>query len=96
MSAKHFQRLVVKALWEENFRDLLFSDPEQAMRNFDLTREERAELGRMERERFDDLVADYRLRLTKKVLGRTAAVALNPQPEPPGKIELDTLFRRRG
>ena len=68
MSAKHFQLLVVKALWEEDFRDLLFSRPEEAMKDFDLTQEERAELQRMERERFEDLVVDYRLRLTKEAL----------------------------
>ena len=69
MSAKHFQLLVVKALWEEDFRRLLFSRPEEATKDFDLTHEERAELRRMERERFEDLVVEYRLRLTKEALG---------------------------
>ncbi len=95
MSAKHFQLLVVKALWEEDFRDLLFSRPEEAMKDFDLTQEERAELQRMERERFEDLVVDYRLRLTKEALGPGSHVAFNPQPDPPGRITLDSLFRSR-
>ena len=95
MSAKHFQLLVVKALWEEDFRTLLFSRPEEAMKNFDLTKEERTELHRMERERFEDLVVEFRLRLTKTVLGPRSEVAFNPQPDPPGRISLDSLFRRR-
>jgi hypothetical protein len=95
VSAKHFQLLVVKALWEKDFRDLLFSRPEEAMKDFDLTRDERAELRRMERQRFEDLVAEYRSRLTQTILGRGAEVVFNPQPEPPGRIDLDALFRRR-
>lgn len=96
MSTKHFQRLIVKALWEDGFRDLLFSRPERALKDFDLTTEERAEIERMERERFEDLVADYRLRVTALLLGPGTDVAFNPQPEPPpGRIELDTLFRQR-
>ena len=95
VSAKHFQLLVVKALWEADFRNLLFSRPEEAMKDFDLTPEERAELQRMERERFEDLVVDYRLRLTKGALGPGAHVAFNPQPDPPGRITLDSLFRSR-
>jgi hypothetical protein len=95
MSTKHFQLLVVKALWEEDFRHLLFSRPEEAMKDFDLTNEERAELGRIERERFEDLVAEFRLRLTKTVLGPGSVVAFNPQPDPPGRITLDSLFRHR-
>jgi hypothetical protein len=95
VSAKHFQLLVVKALWDENFRTLLFSRPEEAMQHYDLTPEERAELQRMERERFDDLVVEYRLRLTKEALGPGAHVAFNPQPDPPGRITLDSLFRVR-
>ena len=61
MSAKHFQLLVVKALWDDDVRTLLFSRPEDAMKDFDLTKEGRAERQRMERERFEDLVVDYRL-----------------------------------
>jgi hypothetical protein len=95
VSAKHLQLLVVKALWDEDFRDLLFARPEEAMKDFDLTNEERAELQRMERERFDDLVVDYRLRLTKAALGPESHVAFNPQPDPPGRITLDSLFRFR-
>jgi hypothetical protein len=95
VSAKHFQLLVVKALWEEDFRDLFFSRPEEAMKDFDLTQQERAELQRMERERFEDLVVEYRFRLTKEVLGPRTQVAFNPQPEPPGRITLDSLFRSR-
>jgi len=95
VSAKHFQLLVVKALWEQDFKDLLFSRPEEAMKDFDLTKEERAELQRMERDRFDDLVVEFRLRLTKTVLGQGAEVAFNPQPDPPGRIGLESLFRRR-
>jgi hypothetical protein len=95
VSAKHFQLLVVKALWDESFRKLLFSRPEEAMKDFDLTKEERAELQRLERERFDDLVVDYRLRLTKAALGPGAHVAFNPQPDPPGRITLESLFRPR-
>jgi hypothetical protein len=95
VSAKHFQLLVVKALWEDEFRKLLFTRPEEAMKDFELTHEERAELQRMERERFEDLVVEYRLRLTKEALGPGAHVAFNPQPDPPGKITLDSLFRIR-
>jgi hypothetical protein len=95
VSAKHFQLLVVKALWDEDFRKLLFSRPEEAVKDFDLTKEERAELQRMERERFEDLVVDYRLRLTKAALGPGAHVAFNPQPDPPGRITLESLFRPR-
>ena len=50
----------------------------------------------MERERFDDLVVDYDLRLTKAALGPVAHVAFNPQPDPPGRITLESLFRSRG
>jgi hypothetical protein len=95
VSAKHFQLLVVKALWEEDFRDLLFSRPEEAMEQFDLTNEERAELQRMERERFADLVVEFRLRVTKTVLGLGSEVAFDPQPDPPARISLDSLFRLR-
>ena len=65
VSAKHFQLLVVKALWDEGFRNLLFARPDEAMKDFDLTKDERAELQR------------------------------NPQPDPPGRITLESLFRRR-
>jgi len=95
VSAKHFQLLVVKALWEKDFRDLLFARPEEAMKDFDLTPEERAELQRMEQARFEDLVVDYRLRLTKDALGPGSHVAFNPQPDPPGRITLESLFRSR-
>ena len=95
MSAKHFQLLIVKALWEEDFRRQLFSHPDKAMKDFDLTTDERAELKRMERERFEDLVADYRLRVTKAVVADPGSVvSFNPQPDPPGRIDLDSLFKR--
>jgi len=93
---KHFQLLVVKALWEEDFRKLLFSHPDKAMKDFDLTNEERAELQGIERERFEDLVVRYRMRLTQEVLGPGTVVAFNPQPDPPGAVDLESLFRFRG
>jgi hypothetical protein len=40
-------------------------------------------------------VAEYRSRLTQTILGRGAEVVFNLQPEPPGRIDLDALFRRR-
>jgi hypothetical protein len=96
MSAKHFQLLIVKALWEEDFRRLLFTHPDRAMHEYDLTNDERAELKRMERERFEDLVAEYRLRVTKGVVADPGSVvSFNPQPDPPGRIDLDSLFKRR-
>jgi hypothetical protein len=95
VSAKHFQLLVVKALWDDDFRKLLLARPDEAMKDFDLTKDERAELQRIERDRFDDLVAEYRMRLTKVALGPGAHVAFNPQPDPPVRVTLDSLFRLR-
>ena len=95
VSAQHFQKLVVRALWEKDFRDLLFRNPDEAMKGFDLTRDERAELQRLEGERFEDLVAEVRMGLTTSLLKGGSDVAFNPQPEPPARIDLESLFGLR-
>ena len=65
MSLKSVQAIIGKALLEPAFRKQLFSNPDQALKGYDLTREESTALQSLDARRFDAAEADLRARMDK-------------------------------
>lgn len=65
MSAETVQEIIVKAVTDEDFRELLFSDPDKALGDFELTDEEAAGLRAMEREKFDAVAGELEERVSR-------------------------------
>ena len=69
MSAETVQEIIVKAVTDKEYRELLFSDPEKALENFELTDEEATALKEMEREKFDVVASKLEERISKAGFG---------------------------
>ncbi len=69
MSTESVQKIIGRAIAEEAYRELLFSDPEQALAGFELTSEETSALKGLRRDEFDAAAGDLEERLSKSFLG---------------------------
>lgn len=68
MSAENLEKIVEKAVEDAVFRDLLFSNPDQAIEGYELTEQEILILKSMERENFDDVARELEKRVSKNRL----------------------------
>ena len=63
MTLKNVQAIIGKALLEPAFCKLLFSEPDQALKGYDITREESVALKSLDARRFDSVADELRDRM---------------------------------
>ncbi len=68
MSAENLEKIVAKAVEDAVFRDLLFSNPDQAIEGYELTEQEILILKSMAREKFDAGASELEKRVSKNRL----------------------------
>jgi hypothetical protein len=66
MSQDAVSQIIGRAVVDEEFRNLLFSDPRQALQGYDLTGEEADALEHLKREDLEDLSTKLDSRITKR------------------------------
>ncbi len=69
MSSESMQQIIGRAIAEESYRELLFSNPDQALAEYDLTAEEISALKGLKREEFDAAGGDLEERISKSFVG---------------------------
>jgi hypothetical protein len=62
MSHKDVEQIISRAVVDEQFRELLFSSPGEALIGHDLTADERQALQGLSREKFDNALGDLEMR----------------------------------
>jgi hypothetical protein len=65
MSQETVQKVIMRAVKEPEYRELLFDDPGRALEGYELTEEEAAALKGLERERFDAFVSEVDERVSR-------------------------------
>lgn len=65
MSQETVQNIIGRAVMDEAFRELLFNDPDQALKGYDLTPEEKALLRDLDREEMAQFAGKLDERITK-------------------------------
>jgi hypothetical protein len=61
MSHKDVEQIISRAVVDEQFRELLFTSPNEALAGHDLTADERQALQGLSREKFDNALGDLAL-----------------------------------
>lgn len=61
MSHKNVEQIISRAVVDEQFRELLFTSPNEALAGHDLTADERQALQGLSREKFDNALGDLAL-----------------------------------
>ena len=74
MSAETVQEIIVRAVTDEEYRELLFSDPNNAIENYDLTVEEATALRGLERDQFDVMLGELEERVSRAGFGLRGTV----------------------
>jgi hypothetical protein len=72
MSHKDVEQIVSRAVVDEQFRELLFTSPNEALAGHDLTADERQALQGLSREKFDNALGDLELRFATGGASSTA------------------------
>jgi hypothetical protein len=75
MSHKDVEQIISRAVVDEQFRELLFASPSEALTGHDLTADERQALQNLSREKFDNALGDLELR---SATGGAAGPGANP------------------
>jgi hypothetical protein len=65
MSQDGVKQVIGRAVADAEFKNLLFGNPAEALRGFDLTNEEAAGLKKIGRSDFDKLLSDVKTRVSK-------------------------------
>ena len=65
MTMDEIEKVIGRAVLDEEFRELLFSDPEKALASFDLTDEERKKLLTLAQDEFKESFGGLGKRITK-------------------------------
>ena len=65
MSVEAVQEIIVKALQDTKFRDMLFSNPDRALKGYELTEEEANALKTMDKDRFDSASGELEDRISR-------------------------------
>jgi hypothetical protein len=65
MSSENVQEIITKAVTDEEYRDLLLSDPEKALEGYELTDEETASLKALERDEFEAAAGELDERVSR-------------------------------
>ncbi len=82
MSTEAVKTIIGRAVAEEAYRELLFTNPDQALAGFDLTEEETATLKGLKREEFDAAAGDLEQRISKSFIGLAVDHKLEPARPP--------------
>jgi hypothetical protein len=68
MSAENLEKIVARAVEDEKFRELLFSNPAKALEGMDLTEEEISMLESLASEKFDAAARELEERISRNRL----------------------------
>lgn len=74
MSIEQIQEIIGKAITDSEYRQLLLSDPDQALEGYDLTEEEIESLKGLESEQFNEITGELDERISKASLSFTKPV----------------------
>lgn len=69
MSLEDVKQVIGRAVLDAEFRNQLFSDPENSLEDYDLTDEERAGLKNIERDKFDAMASALEERMSRAGIG---------------------------
>jgi hypothetical protein len=69
MSAESVQIIIARAVTDEEFREMLFTNPEEALKEFELTETEHKALTSLPRDHFDSVQQELAERLSKAGFG---------------------------
>ena len=69
MSAEDVKQVIGRAVLDAEYREMLFSDPDSALEDYDLTKEELAGLKNIEREKFDTMAGALEERMSRAGIG---------------------------
>ena len=69
MSDKVVKEIIDKAINDETFRDQLFTDPDAALKGYDLTSDERKTLAGLNKDNFNEFAGGLGDRTTKGTFG---------------------------
>ena len=72
MSMEEINQVICRAVLDQEFRELLFSDLDTALEDYDLSDEERVGLRNIEREKFDDIASALEERMSRAGIGLQA------------------------
>lgn len=75
MTVEAVYKVIVKAVTDESFRELIFSEPEKALEGFELTQEEAAAIRSVKREEFDAVFTQLEERVSRGGLSPVQAEA---------------------
>ena len=65
MSIENVQTIIGKAIMETEYRELLFTEPDNALEDYELTEEEKSVLKGMERDKFDTVASELEDRISR-------------------------------
>jgi hypothetical protein len=69
MSTETVQKIIIKAVTDEDYRELLFSEPDKALEGFELSDEEIASLKALERDQFNASIGELEERMSRAGIG---------------------------
>jgi hypothetical protein len=69
MSIENVQKIIGRAVVEPEYRELLFSEPEEALEGYELDEKEAAALKGLEREKFDAVADELEERVSRASAG---------------------------
>ena len=65
MSAENVEQIIGKAVVDSEYRELLFTEPDKALEDYELTKEEKSALLGLEREKFDTVAGELEERISR-------------------------------
>ena len=69
MSQETVQKIIIRAVREPEYRELLFGEPDKALEGYELSEEESAALKGLERDSFDAVVSEVEERVSRARVG---------------------------
>ena len=78
MSHKDVEQIISRAVIDQQFRELLFTSPNEALSGHDLTADERKALQGLSREKFDNALGDLELRFVTGGVSTTGGASTTP------------------
>lgn len=97
MSAEEVKQIIGRAVVDADYRELLFSDPDEALEEYELTDEESSALKEIEREKFDAVAGELEERISRAGIGFGGfARPARPKLDPESTKILDDVMRNLG
>ena len=82
MSLQSVQNVIGKAAVDRDYRELLFSKPDEALAGQDLSADEVACLKGLSREKFDAVAGELEEKILAEAVGGAASYVYNQEPSP--------------